>query len=407
MSQIPCTFSFTKTEHTEQMWFNCETCSSSPNLGVCYACAFTCHKGHTLSSYKVGGFYCDCGAGALDFACQNCTLSSFDKAMAGNFKIASLDTSLKLLKSAIESKYDSLISPVNINMALEISGSVFGCEDLVTQFIKGNYHQIENQSLLFGCGIFGSSNKIKNFRPNVDFEFSFFQENSKSEINNFVEEKSNKMIQNILDREPEGPVSIVSVLYFKGEWEKQFDPKDTHDSIFKGTKGKKVVDMMTACTDTRYMTSDTLFSIVLPYKEERFVTILTIPRSADGNIEPSERFFREWEKHLTLSDMEKTKFKLFVPKFKREYTYSNMDKILTNAGFNFTEFNQKTGIDEIIHKVVIEFDEVGTKASAATVGLSRGISSHPVFKADRPFMLAILDTSNNSLVFSGLIDLSF
>ena len=67
-------------------------------------------------------------------------------------------------------------------------------------------------------------------------------------------------------------------------------------------------------------------------------------------------------------------------------------------------------VSEIVQEALIEVDEAGSRAGAAT-GVSVGITStSPVreikeFKADRPLAFAIIDTAERAVLFAGrLVD---
>lgn len=60
--------------------------------------------------------------------------------------------------------------------------------------------------------------------------------------------------------------------------------------------------------------------------------------------------------------------------------------------------------DEVIHKAIIEIDEEGTKASAATAAIERSMSSEevPEFHCDHPFIFMINDLVSQEVLFAGV-----
>ncbi|MFN5805338.1 MAG: serpin family protein, partial [Opitutia bacterium] len=63
-------------------------------------------------------------------------------------------------------------------------------------------------------------------------------------------------------------------------------------------------------------------------------------------------------------------------------------------------------IDDVIHKAVVEVDEVGTKAAAVTGAVIRATAFRPddepvVFHCDQPFLVAI--TSGRTVLFLGRV----
>jgi serine protease inhibitor len=65
-------------------------------------------------------------------------------------------------------------------------------------------------------------------------------------------------------------------------------------------------------------------------------------------------------------------------------------------------------IDEVLHKTVLEVDEKGTRAAAATaVSLTKGAMKAPSapfnMVVDRPFLCAICDDQTKAILFVGAI----
>ena len=68
-------------------------------------------------------------------------------------------------------------------------------------------------------------------------------------------------------------------------------------------------------------------------------------------------------------------------------------------------------ISAVVHKAVVEANEEGTEAAAATASLMEGSAELwpyepppvPVFRADHPFLFAIRDWETNAILFLGRI----
>ena len=60
-------------------------------------------------------------------------------------------------------------------------------------------------------------------------------------------------------------------------------------------------------------------------------------------------------------------------------------------------------ISKVIHKAVVEVNEEGTEAAAATAvrGLKGNRRSPPEFKCNRPFIFLIHDNQDNTVLFLG------
>lgn len=63
-------------------------------------------------------------------------------------------------------------------------------------------------------------------------------------------------------------------------------------------------------------------------------------------------------------------------------------------------------ISKILHQAVIDVNEHGTEAAAATVafmmlGCSRSVEKPIMFRCDRPFLFVIIDKGQNGILFIG------
>lgn len=108
--------------------------------------------------------------------------------------------------------------------------------------------------------------------------------------------------------------------------------------------------------------------------------------------------------------------RISIPKFKMEREYM-LGTILSEMGMRevFTDKSDLSGlsvekvkIDGSIHKALIEVDEEGTLAVAATRFYVRACLSFPIsdktFVADHPFMFLIRDKTNSITLFAGVVN---
>ena len=75
---------------------------------------------------------------------------------------------------------------------------------------------------------------------------------------------------------------------------------------------------------------------------------------------------------------------------------------------NITSNREPFFISKVIHKAVVEVNEVGTEAAAATVikmlGCAPGQPEIPIeFKCNRPFLFMIHDNRHNNILFFGKV----
>jgi serpin B len=61
-------------------------------------------------------------------------------------------------------------------------------------------------------------------------------------------------------------------------------------------------------------------------------------------------------------------------------------------------------IDAVFHKALVEVNEAGAEAAAATaVVMGRSVPMRPTFKADRPFIFLIRNNTTGSILFMGRV----
>jgi len=154
--------------------------------------------------------------------------------------------------------------------------------------------------------------------------------------------------------------------------------------------------------------------VSLPYKSSMQATII-LPR--DNSKIPSIIDSFKSDSELKFPSLFKSqKVTLSFPKFKLEYETSLPD-ILKELGLNraFTPQAQFSKISEVplfisnvIHKTVLEVDEKGTEAAAATVvEMSRCLAVHHEtiheMNVNHPFFIVLRDATSNLVLFTGFV----
>lgn len=101
-----------------------------------------------------------------------------------------------------------------------------------------------------------------------------------------------------------------------------------------------------------------------------------------------------------------------LPKFKLEaefYLGSTLASMGMPLAFSsqadFSGMNGKRNlfIDEVIHKAVVEVNEEGTEAAAATAVGMRTTSMPPMFEVNRPFLFLIREHATGTILFIGRV----
>ena len=255
---------------------------------------------------------------------------------------------------------------------------------------------------------------------NLDFKNPKEREKSRKIINNWIEKETNDKIKNLI---PKGILSewtrlvVTNAIYFKGEWLKQFDKKNTREDEFRVSSNKKVkVQMMCLKGENaefNYMENEILQMIELPYKGEDLSMLVLLPK--EDNLEKLEDSLTsenllKWKEKMR---MEKTI--VYLPKFKFE-TKCFMEKMLMEMGIRVAfsmdaDFSGMDGrgqlyIDKAIHQAFVEVNEEGTETAAATAIIIRekSMPRYKIFRADHPFIFIIEHKETGNILFIGRVN---
>ncbi|XP_042888845.1 leukocyte elastase inhibitor-like [Penaeus japonicus] len=232
-------------------------------------------------------------------------------------------------------------------------------------------------------------------------------------INQFVSETTRGKIQQIVSASKvSGAVMVlVNAVYFKGLWEHQFKLENTaQERFFVAPNNPSMVPMMSQKDKFRYGESKELDAQVLEmaYKGGAASMIVLLPLVQ--RLSPST---------LTsaLSSLSVETVELKFPKFKFEKKIEGaLKQALVGMGISdlfsnradLTNFLPDGGLQatDIIHKAVVEVDEEGAEAAAATAIVvefaSLAIPPKPIrFTCDRPFLFLIRDNGIDNILFMG------
>ncbi|KAM4662411.1 protein Z-dependent protease inhibitor [Discoglossus pictus] len=245
---------------------------------------------------------------------------------------------------------------------------------------------------------------------NIDFHNS----SAKNIINSFVNKKSKGKIPQLYDEiDPQTKLLLLDFIFFKGKWDYPFNPAFTQDDSFFINKYKSVKVPMMFKKDKIYSVVDKTFSCTifkLNYKGSAQMLIVMPDKEGDfGPLEDhlSNELIEDW-----LSKMQSEKMEVLFPKFSLDQKYK-MRKFLQDVGIrdifggkaNLTRLTDERNIQltDVTQRAVIDIDEKGTEASAATGSEIVGYSLPPTIKVDHPFIFMIYDDIFKALLFIGRV----
>jgi serpin B len=249
---------------------------------------------------------------------------------------------------------------------------------------------------------------------NLDFS----NPNSLKIINDWVNQNTNSKIPTIIDKfDPLAVLYLITAIYFKGNWQKEFSKSATQEKPFTLLDGTCKQHPLMSQTSKYWCYENTEFqAISLPYGSGRLSMYVFLPKP---NVKLAD-FYRNltvqtWQQ--SMKQFSSRDGQIVLPRFKLEYDI-RLDKTLQALGMevafqsaaNFSNMTPKqVQIDEVKHKTFVEVNEEGTEAAAVTsVGIraaSAPIREEPPFKmvVDRPFFCTIRDNQTGTILFMGSI----
>ncbi len=237
-------------------------------------------------------------------------------------------------------------------------------------------------------------------------------------VNGWVSDQTKGKIEQIVEElDPESRLVILNALYFKADWEEQFDKALTEPGKFTGADGKEVeVPMMSDKRKVPLVVQDDYRAVGLPYQGGKFVWVAVLPSE-----ENAEKFLetglssKEWADLVKQgSSPGRREVRVSMPRMELEAkvnlgaTFQALG--MTNAFSQKADFSKMSEeelmISEIQHKVKLTVNESGSEAAAATavVMKSRGLAIPPKpFVLDRPFLFAIAEAETGTLIVLGRV----
>ncbi|NWR69957.1 ZPI inhibitor, partial [Centropus unirufus] len=202
---------------------------------------------------------------------------------------------------------------------------------------------------------------------------------------------------------------LVDYIVFKGKWVHPFNSKFTEMETFHINKYRSVqIPMMFKSDEVNSTFDENLRCTVikLPYKGKAYMLIVIPEKEGD---------YISLEDHLTtelveswLGSMKIRKVDISIPKFKLEQKYK-MKKLLYALGIKnlFTRTADLSYLTDegyiAVSQVIIEVDEEGTEATAASGSEITAFTVPPVIKVNRPFLFMIFEETFKTLLFIGRV----
>jgi serpin B len=260
-----------------------------------------------------------------------------------------------------------------------------------------------------------------------DVDFARNPDAAAGRINRWVEKETRDRIQNLIGDgtlTPETRLVLANAIYFKALWESEFKKSDTTDLDFTRFDGSKVqAPLMYQKGDFNLREEDGVQVLRMPYDGGACALYVILPTKHDSLPELERKLDRDALERWTAVRAKSTKeeVRVWLPRFKFTVPVE-LSAALQRMGMkeafsdvaNFkgmTDSADALKITAVLHKAFVELDEQGTEAAAATavvVGLAMAAPQRPEppvkeFRADRPFLFAVVHEPTGAPLFLGRV----
>ncbi|CAG9812294.1 unnamed protein product [Chironomus riparius] len=311
----------------------------------------------------------------------------------------------------IADTYEKLAKSVGENTDIKIANKVYIMNNYT---IKPSFQQLVTRS-------FKSKAESIDFKKNVE---------AAGIINEWIEGQTDNMINNLISPSllnNDTRMVLVNTVYFKGIWQYKFEILNFRNmpyvEPFYVSETESVdIEMMKLNENLFYADFDEFDAkaLRLPYKNSSVEMLIVLPRKRTGLADLEEKLSSLNIKHLW-KEMYETKVDVSIPKFKIEYEIElkeplekmGMKRMFSNdAEFgNMLNSNERLHISKIIHKSLIEVDEVGSKAASSTAGMvletrmggDFDLEREENFYAEHPFLFFLIEKKTTQILFLGRV----
>ncbi|BFZ18440.1 hypothetical protein BsWGS_21479 [Bradybaena similaris] len=238
-------------------------------------------------------------------------------------------------------------------------------------------------------------------------------------INDYVENKTKGLIKDLIPAGSIDPLTlavVINTFYFNASWQTPFNKEDTKKAPFFPPQGTIQVDTMFS---TRTMNIKRNFSGAdvgeLVLGTGRFSLFIAQPHSVNGLPALERSLTTPGKIEQIFEGLKPERVNMSLPKFNITSQYKlkeNLQALGINKAFdqrqaNFTGIDRAGGvfISDVIHQALIEVNEAGTVAAAATA-ITIGVVSLPppptaTFYVVRQYLFFLRDNRLKLILFQG------
>ncbi|MSC84895.1 serine protease [Eubacterium sp. am_0171] len=361
--------------------------------------------------------------------------------------VAAADFAVRLFEASRQENSEVLISPVSVLYALAMTAN--GAEgETLTQMedVLGLSVEELNPYLYAYKEALASGNKYKldlansiwfkedeSLTVNPDFLQANadwydaelyqapFDNSTLKDINNWVSDKTDGMIEDILDEIPDEAIMyLINAIAFDAEWENIYKENEVMADVFTTENGSEQIAELMYSEENEYLEDENTTGLIKYYKDGKYAFAGLLPKEGISVSEYISSLTGEKLMRL-LNNSQSVPVDAAIPKFENEYD-TEMSEILKDMGMtnafdpgmaDFSGLGTSTDgniyINRVLHKTYIAVDEQGTKAGAATAvelmteAAMIDSAEHKTVYLNRPFIYMLIDSEAKLPVFMGTV----
>lgn len=248
-----------------------------------------------------------------------------------------------------------------------------------------------------------------------------FDDSTLKEINQWVKENTDSMIEEILDEIPADAVMyLVNALAFDAEWERIYNEYEVREGEFTKADGTVQQAEMMYSEEGQYLEDENATGFLKYYADRKYAYAALLPKEGTSVAEYVATL--DGGKLLDiLANPMQFQVNAAIPKYENEYSAQLSDTLqhmgmsdafnMGKADFSGIGYSTEGNIfiSRVLHKTYIAVDERGTKAGASTAVEMKDECAmmedyiRTVY-LNRPFLYMIIDCESNLPVFMGTLE---
>lgn len=361
-----------------------------------------------------------------------------------------IDYSIDLLKESVTAETNSMISPLSVMMALDMTaaGAKGSTQEQITQLFCPGAEQAQIESYI--------NDLMERYQADEDVELHIansiwindafaeeidpdyltranqvfdavaktltFDNAAAEEINEWVDENTDGMIDKLLDSvQPDAVLYLLNATAVEAPWAEPYEDGQVWEDDFTDASGQtQSVDMMHG-TENEYFETEDAVGFLKYYEGGEYGFLAILPK--EGTTVEEYLSGMTGEKYREFYDSRTGEFEVYtmMPKFTYEYELL-MNGVLYDLGVrdafdsSLADFSGiaepiegNLYIDKVLHKTYIEVGQYETRAAAVTSITMLTNACVPIeieyreVYLDRPFVYAIIDTQTGAPIFMGTL----